>query len=307
MKQPAVDAARPDRKMSTPALLVLAAGMGSRYGGLKQLDGVGPNGETLLDYSVHDAIRAGFSRAVFLIRRDIEAEFRDKVGSRYAGKIEVGYAFQELDDLPGFTPPPGRAKPWGTAHAVWCARDAIATSFAAINADDFYGAESFRVMAGFLRDVQAGAAPAQFAMSAFRLGRTLSEHGTVARGICTVGPDGLLRGIEELTDIARREDGSIAASARILAADTPVSMNFWGFTPQVFPLLQEELVGFLAVQGQSEKAECYLPSAVADMIASQRAQVRVLPTASDWFGVTYREDRERVVSSIAALVARGYY
>ncbi|MBJ7259425.1 MAG: NTP transferase domain-containing protein [Chthoniobacterales bacterium] len=294
--------------MSGPALLVLAAGMGSRYGGLKQLDAVGPNGETLLDYSVHDAIRAGFARVVFLIRRDIEAEFRAKVGSRYGGKIPVGYAFQELDDLPeGFRAPAGRTKPWGTAHAVWCARSELDSPFVAINADDFYGAGTFRVMAGYLRGVDADAEPAEFGMAAFRLGRTLSEHGAVARGICDVSPDGLLRGIEELTDITRGGDGSIAAAGRVLPADTPVSMNFWAFTPQVFPLLREELKVFLAAAGESEKAECYLPTAVASIIASGHARVRMLETESDWFGVTYRDDRESVVRSIAALVARGEY
>jgi NDP-sugar pyrophosphorylase family protein len=294
--------------MSATTLLVLAAGMGSRYGGLKQLDPVGPKGETLLDYSVHDAIRAGFGRVVFLIRRDIEKEFREKVGARYDGKVTVGYAFQELNDLPGgFSPPAGRTKPWGTAHAVWCARDAVAENFAAINADDFYGAQTFRVMAEFLRGTDANARPAQFAMAAFRLGRTLSEHGTVARGICEVGPDELLRSIEELTDIARRSDGEIASSGRVLREETPVSMNFWGFSPQVFPLLEKELLRFLAADGGSDKAECYLPSAVTGMMESGAAQVRVLPTASDWFGVTYREDRERVVRSIAALTAGGDY
>jgi NDP-sugar pyrophosphorylase family protein len=282
--------------------------MGSRYGGLKQLDPVGPKGETLLDYSVHDAIRAGFRRVVFLIRRDIEKEFREKVGARYDGKVTVGYAFQELNDLPGgFSPPAGRTKPWGTAHAVWCARDAVAENFAAINADDFYGAQTFRVMAEFLRGTDANARPAQFAMAAFRLGRTLSEHGTVARGICEVGPDELLRSIEELTDIARRSDGEIASSGRVLREETPVSMNFWGFSPQVFPLLEKELLRFLAADGGSDKAECYLPSAVTGMMESGAAKVRVLPTASDWFGVTYREDRERVVRSIAALTAGGDY
>jgi NDP-sugar pyrophosphorylase family protein len=294
--------------MSATTLLVLAAGMGSRYGGLKQLDPVGPKGETLLDYSVHDAIRAGFRRVVFLIRRDIEKEFREKVGARYDGKVTVGYAFQELNDLPGgFSPPAGRTKPWGTAHAVWCARDAVAENFAAINADDFYGAQTFRVMAEFLRGTDANARPAQFAMAAFRLGRTLSEHGTVARGICEVGPDELLRSIEELTDIARRSDGEIASSGRVLREETPVSMNFWGFSPQVFPLLEKELLRFLAADGGSDKAECYLPSAVTGMMESGAAKVRVLPTASDWFGVTYREDRERVVRSIAALTAGGDY
>lgn len=294
--------------MSAPTLLVLAAGMGSRYGGLKQLDAVGPDGETLLDYSVHDAIRAGFSRVVFLIRRDIEKEFRDKVGARYAGKIDVDYAFQELGELPGgFTPPPGRKKPWGTAHAVWCARAAIREPFAAINADDFYGAETFRSAFGFLRSVDAEARPAQFAMVAFTLGRTLSEHGTVARGICAVDNGGMLRGIEELTDIARQPDGQIASGSRMLGEATPVSMNFWAFTPQVFPLLEKELRKFIAAESGSEKAECYLPSALAAMVHENLARVSVLETTSDWFGVTYREDRDRVVRSIAALVERGAY
>jgi hypothetical protein len=294
--------------MHAPALLVLAAGMGSRYGGLKQLDAVGPNGETLLDYSVRDAIRAGFSRVVFLIRRGIETEFREKVGARYDGEIGVDYAFQELDDLPGgFTAPSGRTKPWGTAHAVWCARSVIGEPFAAINADDFYGAETYRATAGFLRAVDAQAKPATFAMAAFRLGRTLSEHGTVARGICAVETGGLLQSIEELTDIAREVDGRIVSSGRVLGEETPVSMNFWAFTPAVFALLENELRNFLSREAGSEKAECYLPGAVAGMIGAGVAQVKVLPTACDWFGVTYREDRERVVQSIAALVKAGEY
>jgi NDP-sugar pyrophosphorylase family protein len=294
--------------MPAPTLLVLAAGLGSRYGGLKQLDPVGPGGETLLDYSVHDALRAGFDRVVFLIRRDIEQEFRAKVGARYEGKVAVDYAFQQLDDLPaGFTPPPDRAKPWGTAHAVWCARAAVTTPFAALNADDFYGADSFRQLGRFLASVGTTAHPARFAMAGYRLDKTLSEHGTVARGICEVGPDGLLRRVEELTDLARRPDGRIAAGARIFAPDTPVSMNFWGFTPQIFPLLEDVLRGFLAREGGSAKAECYIPSAVAEMIAAGAATVRVWPTTADWFGVTYRDDRPRVVESLARLAAAGDY
>ena len=294
--------------MPAPTLLVLAAGMGSRYGGLKQLDPVGPGGETLLDYSVHDAIRAGFDRVVFLIRRDIEQDFRAQIGARYAGKIDVGYAFQQLDDLPaGFTPPPGRTKPWGTAHAVWCVRDAIRAPFAAINADDFYGADSFRLLGEFLSAVDPAAQPATFAMAGYRLDKTLSEHGTVARGICAVGPDHLLSGVEEVTDLAGRTDGAIAAGERTFPADTPVSMNFWGFTPQVFALLGEKLRHFLAANVSSEKAEFYIPSAVAEMISGGEATVRVIPTGSDWFGVTYRDDRPRVVESIAKLVSSGAY
>jgi len=294
--------------MSAPTLLVLAAGMGSRYGGLKQLDPVGPRGETLLDYSVHDAMRAGFDRVVFLIRRDIEKDFRAQIGARYAGKIDVGYAFQQLDDLPdGFAPPPGRTKPWGTAHAVWCARDVIHAPFVAINADDFYGAESFRLLGEFLSAIDPSAQPATFAMAGYRLEKTLSDHGTVARGICAVGADRLLRRVEEVTDLARCADGTIAADGRTFAPDTPVSMNFWGLTAQVFPLLGEKLRSFLAANASSEKTEFYIPSAVAEMISAGEATVRVIPTASDWFGVTYRDDRPRVVESIARLVSSGAY
>jgi hypothetical protein len=282
--------------------------MGSRYGGLKQLDPVGPRGETLLDFSVQDARRAGFDRVVFLIRRDIEKEFRAQIGSRYEAHMAVGYAFQKLDELPGgFKPPAGRTKPWGTAHAVWCARGEIASPFAAINADDFYGAESFRRIGDFLSAVDPGAHPARFAMASYRLDKTLSENGTVARGICRVGADGLLASVEEITDLARRADGAIASADRTFADDTPVSMNFWGFTPRIFPMLEGVLLSFLAEQAGSEKAECYIPSAVAEMVAAGEATVRVLGTASEWFGVTYREDRPRVVESIACLVASGTY
>lgn len=294
--------------MPAPTLLVLAAGLGSRYGGLKQLDPVGPGGETLLDYSVHDARRAGFDRVVFLIRREIEKEFRAMIGARYEGKISVGYAFQQLDDLPsGFMPPAGRTKPWGTAHAVWCARNAVTAPFAAINADDFYGADSFRQLGHFLAAVDPAAQPATFAMAGYRLDKTLSEHGTVARGICEVDGAHHLRGVEELTDLARRADGAIVAGDRTFAPDTPVSMNFWGFTPQIFPLLENVLREFLTQHADSEKAECYIPSAVADMIAAGAASVRVLATTADWFGVTYREDRPLVQQNLARLVEHGDY
>lgn len=294
--------------MGAPTLLVLAAGMGSRYGGLKQLDPVGPSGETLLDYSVHDAMRAGFERVVFLIRREIEAEFRARIGSRYEGRVPVGYACQQLGDLPeGFHPPAGRTKPWGTAHAVWCARAELTTPFAAINADDFYGAESYRVLRGFLADSGDPGQAARFAMAAFRLDRTLSEHGTVARGCCTVGPDGFLQGVEEVTGISRRDDGSIGSAARTFPPQTPVSMNFWGFTPQVFPLLEDSLRRFLTQHGASPAEECYLPTAVTSMILSGEATVQALPTESDWFGVTYREDRARVVAALERLVREGVY
>lgn len=291
-----------------PALLVLAAGMGSRYGGLKQLDPVGPDGETLLDYSVHDARLAGFDRVVFLIRRDIEKEFREKIGARYEGKIAVDYAFQQIDDLPGgHHPLAGRTKPWGTGHAIWAARHALDVPFAAINADDFYGADAFHQIGRFLSSARDEVHPAGFAMVAYRLERTLSEHGAVSRGVCTVDERGMLAGVEELTDIVRRPDGTIVAGERILAPDTPVSINVWGFTPHVFPLLGADMVRFLEFNAGSEKAEFYIPSAVTRMITDGEATVRVLPTDAEWFGVTYREDRPRVVESIRRLAERGEY
>jgi hypothetical protein len=294
--------------VSKPALLVLAAGMGSRYGGLKQLDAVGPGGETLLDFSVHDARRAGFDRVVFLIRRDLDRDFRAQIGARYEGRLAVDYAYQELGELPvGLAAPAERTKPWGTAHAIWCARHALDTPFAAINADDFYGADAFRRLAAFLAEVDTAANPARFAMAGYRLEKTLSEHGTVARGICEVGRDGCLEGVEELTDIARGPDGNITGGGRVLAGDAPVSMNFWGFTPQVFALLEQRLRAFFAVNLASAKAECYIPSAVAEMIAADDASVRVLPTDAEWFGVTYREDRPRVLESVRAVMAKGGY
>ncbi len=294
--------------MTRPTLLVLAAGMGSRYGGLKQLDPVGPGGETLLDYSVHDAGRAGFDRVVFLIRRDIEKEFREKIGARYDGKIAVDYAFQQLDELPaGFTPPAGRTKPWGTAHAIWCARHCVGAPFAAINADDFYGADTFAQIGGFLSAVPAAGRPARFGMVAYRLDKTLSDHGTVARGVCRVDEHGFLASIEELTDIQRGPEGTIVSGGHTLAPDTPVSMNIWGFTPQVFPLLEKSLASFLGQHAASEKAEYYIPTAVGDMISAGEATLRVMATGSEWFGVTYRDDRPRVVESIHRLVSSGAY
>jgi NDP-sugar pyrophosphorylase family protein len=294
--------------MNEKTLVVLAAGMGSRYGGLKQIDPVGPGGESLLDYSIHDARAAGFGRVVFVIRRDIEQEFREKIGARYSGRMPVDYVFQETDDLPGsFVCPHNRNKPWGTAHAVWCSRHTVATPFAVINADDFYGAPAYRQAADFLDHAAPAASPATFALVGYRLDKTLSDHGTVARGICEVDSAGLLQKVEEMTQIGRRHDGSIACGDRVLDGAAPVSMNLWGFTPDVFPLFEESLGRFLQTNLGHEKAEHYIPSAVAETIVAGRATVQVLPTDSDWFGVTYREDKPRVVESIARLVSRGDY
>lgn len=301
-----------------PTLLVLAAGMGSRYGGLKQIDPVGPAGETVLDYAVFDALRAGFGRVVFIIRRDFEEVFRAQIGAKYAGRIAVDYVFQALDALPeGFVPPPDRAKPWGTGHAVWCARQAIREPFAVINADDFYGADSFAQLGRFLTGPAASARgfdpmsghrvpsslAAPFAMVGFKLANTLSEHGAVARGICTAGPDGKLVSIVEHTGILPEE---IGPGKKYSGAEI-ASLNCWAFTPALFAGLDAQLRTFLAERGREPKAEFYLPAAVSAMIQLGTASVQVLPTESSWFGVTYREDKPRVVASIAALVRRGAY
>jgi UTP-glucose-1-phosphate uridylyltransferase len=283
-------------------LVVLAAGMGSRYGGLKQIDPVGPSGETVLDYAVFDALRAGFTRVLFVIRRDFEALFREKVGGRYAGRVTVDYVFQSLDALPdGVHVPDGREKPWGTGHAVWCARAAITGNFAVINADDFYGADSFVQLATFLTGRTGGA----FAMVGFRLANTLSEHGVVSRGITTAGLDGRLQSIVEQVGIAADEVG--AGAGRKYSGDEIVSMNCWGFTPALFPGLDAQFQEFLATRGSEPKAEFYLPAAVSAMIGRGGATVQVLPTESTWFGVTYREDKPRVQAAIAELVQAGRY
>lgn len=288
-------------------LVVLAAGMGSRYGGLKQVDPMGPAGETVLDYSVYDAIRAGFDRVLFIIRRDFEKEFRAAIGDRFAGRVQVDYVFQALDALPaGHVVPEGRAKPWGTGHAVWCAREALNGPFAVVNADDFYGAGSFACLAGFLRAAaSAKTTTPEFAMVGFRLANTLSEHGAVSRGVCAVGSDGVLAGIEEHTGILANEVGS--APGMKYAPDTVVSMNCWGFTADFLPQLDICWRGFLATNGRSEKTEFYLPFAVNDLLRAGAARVRVLPINDQWFGVTYREDKPRVQAAIGALVASGAY
>ncbi len=286
------------------SLVVLAAGMGSRYGGLKQIDPVGPCGETVLDYAVFDARRAGFTRVVFVIRREFEALFREKIGARYAGKMEVDYVFQALDALPpGHTPPAGREKPWGTGHAVWCARGALTDNFAVINADDFYGADSFAQLAAFLRGASAGAKVAEFAMAGFRLENTLSEHGAVSRGVTTAAPDGALVSIEERHGITAAEVGP----GKTYSGREFVSMNCWGFTPALFAGLDAQFRDFLTARAGEPKAEFYLPAAVSAMIGKGEAAVRVLPTESAWFGVTYREDKPRVEAAVAALVAAGTY
>jgi UTP-glucose-1-phosphate uridylyltransferase len=294
-----------------PTLLVLAAGMGSRYGGLKQVDGVGPNGEAIIDYCVYDALRAGFSKLVFVIRRDIEKAFREAVGDRFERRTQVEYTFQELDMLPaGFTVPPTRQKPWGTAHAVLVSAGKIREPFAVINADDFYGADSFRVLAQHLRTAR-DTGVADYSLVGYTLRNTLSDHGTVSRGVCRADGQGYLQSVVERTKIEK--DG---AGARFvdehgqwqrLTGDEPVSMNMWGFTPSVFENLRHEFEKFLRARAHDPKSEFFIPTPVNDLISAGQARVKVLPTTSSWFGITYREDKPAVINSIQRLVAQGDY
>jgi hypothetical protein len=293
--------------MTELTLLVLAAGMGSRYGGLKQMDPIGENGETIIDYSIYDATRAGFGKVVFIIRRDIEQQFRETIGARFEKKIAVEYVFQELDQLPpGFSVPSGRTKPWGTGHAILMAADAVQGPFAAINADDFYGANSFRALADHFRSGSR-----DFAMVGFVLRNTLSEFGSVARGVCGTTRDGFLDSVTEMTKIERNGTGAVATgpdgTVSRLSGDETVSMNMWGFTPALFGELQERFTAFLRQRGGEEKSEFYIPSAVNEIVQARRARVKMLPTPDSWFGVTYREDRPFVVKSIRELIARGMY
>lgn len=287
-----------------PTLLILAAGMGSRYGGLKQIDPLGPDGETMLDYAVSDAVRSGFGRVVFVIRHDIEEAFREAVGSRLESRICVDYAFQELDDLPpSHILPEGRTKPWGTAHAVRAARNLVQEPFAVINADDYYGRSAFASIGGWLQE-QVPEVPA-VAMVSYRLENTLSEHGSVNRGVCVV-ENHLLRRIEEVEDLHREEDsvirGNTPAGIRTeFGLSTPVSMNFWGFTPSIFPMLEQAFEHFLGSRILEPASEWYLPSVVDGWIASGLLQCPVLETDSQWLGVTYPEDRANVATKLRQL------
>jgi len=293
--------------MTTPTLLVLAAGMGSRYGGLKQLDPVGPNDETIMDYSIFDAQHAGFGKVVFVIRKEIEETFKEKIGLRYEKRIPVEYVFQEMGKLiPGFSLPEGRTKPWGTTHAVLMAANVIHEPFGVINADDFYGASSYQLLA---RHLQSGTT--DYAMVGFVLRNTLSEFGAVARGVCHVTDDGYLKDIEELKSIERDASRiqSIDAEGKetVLSGGELVSMNMWGFTPQIFPQLYEQFQRFLKRYGNDPKAECYLPSSVNTLIQTEQARVKVLRSGDAWFGATYREDHPRVVESVGRLIEQGTY
>ncbi|MDR0444293.1 MAG: hypothetical protein LBH44_12910 [Treponema sp.] len=300
--------------MKNPILVVLAAGMGSRYGGLKQMDTIGKNGEVLLDYSVYDAVKSGFEKIVFIIRRDIEKDFRESVIARMGSKVKYELAFQEPDSL---IPPDvfkaaqeaGRAKPWGTGHALLCAADKIDAPFTVLNADDFYGREAFAAMGRYL-----SAFNDESAIVPYRLDKTLSPQGTVTRGVCEMKDDYLVS-VDELTAIEKK-DGRIIntgsdGTIRELAADTPVSMNFWGFSPSIFPELKKYFDDFLKtfaadVKGQI-KSECFIPKAADYFIKNGIVKIRALSANSDWFGVTYREDREAAINKIGELTAAGIY
>ena len=288
--------------MTDISLLVMAAGMGSRYGGLKQLDAVGPSGETIIDYSVYDAIQAGFNKVVFIIRKDFEDEFKSQITDKYSGKIQVEFAFQDLHDLPdGFTCPEGRNKPWGTGHAILAAGDLIHEPFVAINGDDFYGRESFKVVADYYL---SGAD--DFSMVAFQLDKTLSTFGGVTRGLCTV-KEGKLDTVIETGELQRTEQGVTSDRNIKLDGSEPVSMNVWGFTPVLFKYLKTMFVEFLNDEGNELKSEYLIPSVVNDLIKSGREDVHVLRSASSWFGVTYKDDRPFVMGEIQKLIDRGTY
>jgi len=288
--------------MTDISLLVMAAGMGSRYGGLKQLDAVGPSGETIIDYSVYDAIQARFNKVVFIIRKDFEDEFRSQITDKYSGKIQVEFAFQDLHDLPdGFTCPEGRNKPWGTGHAILTAGDLIHEPFVAINGDDFYGRESFKIVADYYL---SGAD--DFSMVAFQLDKTLSTFGGVTRGLCTV-KKGKLDTVIETGELQRTEQGVTSDRNIKLDGSEPVSMNVWGFTPVLFKYLKNLFVEFLHDEGNELKSEYLIPSVVNDLIQSGREDVHVLRSASSWFGVTYKDDRPFVMGEIQKLIDRGTY
>ena len=288
--------------MKDITLLIMAAGMGSRYGGLKQLDSVGPNGETIIDYSVYDAIRAGFNKVVFIIRREFEKEFKSQITSKYEGSIQVEFAFQELNNLPdGFECPPDRQKPWGTGHAILSAADLIQEPFVVINGDDFYGLESYQIVSDYYKNEGD-----MFTMVAYELGNTLSEFGGVTRGLCTLNND-LLSTVIETSNLERSESGVSSDRNLELDGSEPVSMNVWGFTPDLFPYLRSMFNDFLKLEGKELKSEFFIPSVVNNLIKSNIKAVKVLKTGSSWFGVTYKEDKPHVVNKIKSLVDNDEY
>ena len=288
--------------MNDITLLVMAAGMGSRYGGLKQLDEVGPSGETIIDYSVFDAIKAGFSKVVFIIRKDFEDEFKTKISNKFSNDIQVEFVFQDIHQLPtGFSLPEDRIKPWGTGHAVLCASNFIDGPFNAINADDYYGRESFKTIADYYNNGNDS-----FSMVAFQLEKTLSDFGSVTRGLCTVNNDKLIN-IVETENLVKSKSGIRSNSDLDLNGNEPVSMNMWGFTPAIFDYLNEMFEVFLSKNIHDIKSEFLIPSVINDLINSGDELVQVLYSKSSWFGVTYKQDKSYVVQQIQNLVNSGFY
>lgn len=292
-----------------PTLFILAAGMGSRYGGLKQLDSLGPSGETIMDYSVYDSLRAGFGKIVFVIRHDFEQDFRDKVISKYEGHIPVEVVFQDITNIPeGFSVPEGRQKPWGTNHAVLMAKDVIKEPFVVINADDYYGPESFQLAADTLKELEGKTG--EYCMIGFRIENTLSENGGVSRGLCEVNEDGYLTGVKECHGIQRKGDALIYIEDDVekpFPAGSSVSMNMWGFTPDYFGYSESAFVKFLQEHGNELKSEFYIPTVVNDLIQNGKATLKVVQTPSKWFGVTFAADRQATVDQFKALVDAGVY
>ena len=298
--------------MSNPTLVVMAAGIGSRYGGLKQLDPIGPNGEIIIDYSIYDAIKAGFKKVVFIIRKDIEAPFREKVGRSIEERVDTVYVYQELHNVPpGFKILENRTKPWGTAHAILCCKDVIDSPFAVINADDFYGVSSYKILCEYLKNAKDKNGVYNYCVVGYILNNTLSEHGHVARGVCSVNEDGYLSEITERIkiqkfggDVRYTEDGSNWVE---IANDSIVSMNMWGFTPGLFFELETRFYEFLNKNLNQPKAEYLLPTVIGELIKEDKAEVKVLPTEEKWFGVTYREDILKVREAIIRLIDTGIY
>jgi len=293
--------------MTKPTLMILAAGMGSRYGGLKQLDQMGPNGETIMDFSVYDAMRAGFGKVVFIIRKDFEEAFKERFISRISGGIETDYVFQDMNDLPGnYSAPEGRTKPWGTNHAVWAARNAVNGPFAVINADDFYGADAFKVMASYLQKLENSSS--EYCMVGYPVVNTLSEYGTVNRGVCEVDNKNHLVSVTEREAIGWQGEQIISnEDGQIVNKNAQVSMNMWGFSPYYFEQTEADFIEFLEESGAEMKSEFYIPSTVTNLIQSGNATVEVLDTTAQWFGVTYKEDKEQTMKRISEMIDKGEY
>lgn len=289
-------------------LLVLAAGIGRRYGGLKQIDPIGPGGEIIIDYSLYDAVRAGFEKIVFVITRDLETDFRKVIGDRYSAVVDVGYAYQELDVIPsGFEVPPSREKPWGTGHAVLVAHGAIDDPFAVINADDFYGRDAFTAMADWLR---TECRPDRYNMIGYILENTLSDHGKVSRGVCRTDGDGHLQGITETTSIEKRDGRVVSLSEKgetTLDGAETVSMNFWGFPPEIFDTIERQFKTFLKDMNDPLKDEFYIPVVVHEAVRSGQAKVEILNSNAQWFGITYHEDKAIAQECIRELIKAGTY